>query len=157
MAELQAADIAVLYLGGRQAEVALIARAAKERGYSVPLVAGDGVSSEDFGVIAGSAADGTLFTFAPDRAETPKQRRSSSGSKSKSSSRRVTPCTRMALSKPQAVEMAGSLELPAVISSLRSQQFNTVLGPIGFDNKGDVRGSSWIWYVWTGGGYAPVK
>ncbi len=57
----------------------------------------------------------------------------------------------------QAVEMAGSLELPAVISSLRSHQFNTVLGPIGFDNKGDVRGSSWIWDVWNGGGYAPVK
>ena len=40
----------------------------------------------------------------------------------------------------QAVETAGSLDLQAMIASLHSHQFDTVLGPIGFDDKGDVTG-----------------
>ena len=57
----------------------------------------------------------------------------------------------------QAVEKAGSLELQAVIASLREHQFDTVLGRIDFDEKGDVTTSSWIWYVWKGGKYAPLE
>ena len=38
----------------------------------------------------------------------------------------------------QAAEKAGSLELEAMIASLRQHQFDTVLGPIDFDEKGDV-------------------
>lgn len=159
MAELKAANVAVLYLGGRQAEVALMARAAKEHGYSIQLVAGDGISSEDFGVIAGSAADGTLFTFAPD----PRRNAEAAAVVERFQSENFEPTgytlhTYGAVQVwAQAIEKAGSLELSAVIASLRSHQFDTVLGPIGFDNKGDVTGSSWIWYVWKSGTYAPVK
>ena len=38
----------------------------------------------------------------------------------------------------QAAEKAGSLELEAMIASLRQHQFDTVLGPIDFDEKGDL-------------------
>ena len=38
----------------------------------------------------------------------------------------------------QAAEKAGSLELEAMIASLREHQFDTVLGPIDFDDKGDL-------------------
>ena len=47
----------------------------------------------------------------------------------------------------QAVEQAGSVELNAVLDALRSGTFDTVLGKIGFDEKGDVTGvSSFVWY-----------
>ena len=36
------------------------------------------------------------------------------------------------------MEKAGSLELDAVVKTLRSDEFDTVLGRIGFDEKGDV-------------------
>lgn len=159
VAELQAADIDVLYVGGRQTEAALMARAAKERGYSVQLVAGDGISSEDFGVIAGPAADGTLFTFAPDPRRNPEA--ATVVERFQAENFEPTGYTLHTYGAVQAwaqsVEKAGSLELQAVIASLRSHQFDTVLGPIGFDDKGDVTGSSWIWYVWKSGAYAPVK
>ena len=45
-----------------------MARAARDRGYSVQLVSGDTMSSEEFGLIAGPAAEGTLFTFTADPA-----------------------------------------------------------------------------------------
>ncbi len=57
----------------------------------------------------------------------------------------------------QAVEKAGSLEPRSVIASLRNHQFETVLGPIQFDAKGDLTVQSWIWYVWRGDKYLPLE
>jgi branched-chain amino acid transport system substrate-binding protein len=63
--KMRASGIRVLYYGGYTHEAALIIRAAKEHGYKLQLVAGDGISNEDFGLIAGAASDGTLMTNAP--------------------------------------------------------------------------------------------
>jgi branched-chain amino acid transport system substrate-binding protein len=52
----------------------------------------------------------------------------------------------------QAAEKAGSLELQAMIAVLRNHQFDTVLGPIGFDEKGDVTLQSPVVYVWHADG-----
>jgi branched-chain amino acid transport system substrate-binding protein len=57
----------------------------------------------------------------------------------------------------QAAEKAGSLELQAMIASLRKHQFDTVLGPIDFDDKGDVTVQTSEWYVWRGGKYMPLE
>jgi branched-chain amino acid transport system substrate-binding protein len=57
----------------------------------------------------------------------------------------------------QAVEKAGTLKADAVTESLRIDQFDTVLGTIGFDEKGDVYGyEPFTWYVWQEGDYAPA-
>jgi branched-chain amino acid transport system substrate-binding protein len=39
-----------------------------------------------------------------------------------------------------------------MIASLRSHEFDTVLGPIGFDEKGDVTLQSPVLYVWHADG-----
>jgi branched-chain amino acid transport system substrate-binding protein len=59
----------------------------------------------------------------------------------------------------QAVTAAGSSELNAVTKIMHSRQFDTVLGKIGFDAKGDVTGfEPWQWYVWQADGtYMPLK
>jgi branched-chain amino acid transport system substrate-binding protein len=159
IAELQAADIAVLYLGGLTSEPALMARAARDRGYAVQLVAGDAMSSGEFGVIAGPAADGTLFTFSPD----PRRNAEAAPVVDRFRAKNFEPdgytlFTYGAVQAwAQAIEKAGSLELQAVIAPLRNHQFDTVLGRIDFDDKGDVKVSSWIWYVWRGGKYVPLE
>jgi branched-chain amino acid transport system substrate-binding protein len=57
----------------------------------------------------------------------------------------------------QAVEKAGTVEAKAVAEALRTQEYDTVLGTIGFDEKGDVYGyEPFVWYVWQEGNYAPV-
>jgi branched-chain amino acid transport system substrate-binding protein len=53
----------------------------------------------------------------------------------------------------QAAEKSGSLELQAMIASLRKHQFDTVLGPIDFDEKGDLTVQNLVWYVWRDGEY----
>jgi hypothetical protein len=45
---------------------------------------------------------------------------------------------------------------PGFPASLRQHQFDTVLGPITFDAKGDVPGRKPVWYVWRGGTYTPL-
>jgi branched-chain amino acid transport system substrate-binding protein len=44
-----------------------------------------------------------------------------------------------------------------MITSLRGHQFDTVIGPIDFDEKGDVTTQSVILYIWRGGQYMPLE
>ena len=92
IAALQAADIAVLYVGGYHTEVALMARAARDRGYSVQFVSGDAMATEELGLIAGPAVEGRSLPLSPTRGETPKRRPSLSGSAPRISSRTPTRC-----------------------------------------------------------------
>jgi branched-chain amino acid transport system substrate-binding protein len=159
IAALKAADVAVLYLGGRHHAAALMARAARDRGYSLQLVSGDTMATEEFGLIAGPAAEGTLFTFSTD----PRQNTEAVPVVERFRAQNFEPAGYTLLSYAavqvwaQAVEKAGSLELQAVIASLRKHQFDTVLGRIDFDDKGDLTAQTWIWYVWKGGEYMPLK
>ena len=44
-----------------------------------------------------------------------------------------------------------------VIASLHDHQFETVVGPIDFDEKGDLAVQNLVWYVWRGGTYVPLE
>jgi branched-chain amino acid transport system substrate-binding protein len=157
--ELQKADIVVAFIGGYHTEVALMARAARDRGYPVQLVVGPSLATEEFGLIAGPAAEGTLFTFLAD------PRRNTEAAL-------VVERFRMSGFEPegytlyaygavqvwaQAAEKAGSLELQATIASLQEHQFDTVLGPLAFDEKGDLTVQSPVLFVWRGGTYVPLE
>jgi branched-chain amino acid transport system substrate-binding protein len=159
IAELQAADIAVLYIGGYHAEIALIARAARDRGYLVQLVAGGVLANEEFGLIAGAAADGALFIDDPDRRRNPEA--APVVERFRASDFEPVGDTMYAYAAvqvwAQAAEKAGSLELDAMIAALREHQFDTVLGPIDFDEKGDLTVQNLAWYVWRGGSYVPLE
>jgi branched-chain amino acid transport system substrate-binding protein len=58
----------------------------------------------------------------------------------------------------QAAESAGTTDPSRVAELLRQEQFETVLGRIGFDAKGDVTGHDpFEWFVWTDGRYVPKE
>jgi branched-chain amino acid transport system substrate-binding protein len=159
IAELQAADIDVLFIGGHKAEIALMARAARDRGYPVQLMTGMGLTTEDFGLIAGPAADGTLFIDVADprrraEAEAVVKQFRASGFEPEGHTLYAYGAVQV---WAQAAEKAGSLELPAMIASLRDHQFDTVLGPIDFDDRGDLAVQNPVWYVWRGGTYMPLE
>jgi branched-chain amino acid transport system substrate-binding protein len=156
--KLQAADIAAVFIGGYHTEIALMLRAARDRGYPIQLITGVTLASEDFGLIAGAAAEGALFTDVADP-----RRRAEAGpvvERFRASGFEPEGYTLYAYAAvqawAQAAAKAGSLELPAMIASLRQNQFDTVLGPIDFDDKGDLTVQNPIWYVWRGGTYVPL-
>jgi branched-chain amino acid transport system substrate-binding protein len=45
----------------------------------------------------------------------------------------------------------------AMIATLREHQFDTVLGPIDFDEKGALAVQNPIWWIWRGGTYVPLE
>jgi branched-chain amino acid transport system substrate-binding protein len=155
VAELSAIGADVVYYGGYAPEAGLIIRQARAAGDDVQLVVGDGVSSEDFWLVAGPAGAGTLMTLWPDARKNPV-------------AAEVVAKFRAVNFEPlggtlngyatiqvwaQAVKEAGTLELEPVVQTLRSTQFDTVLGTIGFDQKGDVTGyDTFGWYIWKNGG-----
>lgn len=159
IAALKAAGIAVLYVGGRHKAAALMARAARDQGYALQLVSGDSLTNEEFGLIAGPAAEGTLFTFGAD----PRKNREAASLVERFRAENYDPAGFTLLSYAaveawaQAVGKAGSLEPRAVIASLRDHEFDTVLGRIAFDDKGDLTTQSWEWHVWKGGKYVPLE
>jgi branched-chain amino acid transport system substrate-binding protein len=70
----------------------------------------------------------------------------------------TAPSTARASPRQKAVEKAESFDDEAVVDALRHNKFDTVLGRLGFDDKGDVTGAeSFIWYVWKDGKYGPVE
>jgi branched-chain amino acid transport system substrate-binding protein len=159
IAELQAADVDVLFIGGYHTEIALMARAAGDRGYPVQLVAGLGLTTEDFGLVGGPAADGTLFVDVADPRRNPEaapvvERFRASGFEPDGYTLYAYAAVQ---AWAQAGEQASSLELEAMIAALREHQFDTVLGPIAFDDKGDLTVQNPVWYVWRGGTYVPLE
>ena len=143
MAALQAASIDVLYVGGYHTETALMARAARDRGYPVQFVSGNDMATEEVDLIAGPAAEGTLFTFVADPRRNPEAATVVDRFRAENfEPEGYTLFSYGAVQAwAQAVEKAGSLELEAVIASLRDNQFDTVLGRIDFDDKGDLTAS----------------
>ena len=159
IASLQGAGIDVLYVGGYHTEVALMARAAHDSGYALQFVSGDAMATEELDLIAGPAVEGILFTFVAD----PRGNAEAASVVKRFRAENFEPTGYTLHSYAavqvwaQAVEKAGSLDLKAVTAALRRGVFDTVLGQVDFDDKGDLTTQSWVWYVWRGGKYVPAE
>ena len=149
----------VLDYGGYAPEAGLIIRQARKAGADLQLVVGDGVASGDFWLVAGAAGEGTLLTAGPDprndsAATTIVRRFRDEGYEPEGFTLYAYAAVQ---AWAQAVEEAGTLDTQAVIEALHADEFDTVLGHIGFDDKGDVRGfEPFVWYVWRAGDYVPA-
>ncbi|MBD9375212.1 branched-chain amino acid ABC transporter substrate-binding protein [Rhizobium sp. ARZ01] len=158
IARLEEAGIDVIYVGGYHTEVALMASAARDRDYSVQFVSGDAMATEELALIAGPAAEGLLFTFTPDARRNPE----AAAVVARYRAENYEPYAYTLLTYgaiqvwAQAVAKAGSLDVGGVIDALHKGEFSTVLGPIAFDDKGDLMRQTWAWYVWKNGEYVPV-
>jgi branched-chain amino acid transport system substrate-binding protein len=156
---LKEAGVGVVYVGGYHTEPALMARAASDRSYPLQIVSGDGMATEEFALIAGPAAEGAIFTFSPD----PREYAEAQDAIKRFRADNFEPEGYTLFSYgavqvwAQAVQKAGSLELSKVASMLHSETFDTVLGKITFDKKGDLTVQNWVWYIWKNGKYARLR
>ena len=154
-------QIDVLYAGGYEADIGIIIRQAKKSLPNLRLFSGDGLNSQDFILYAGEAGIGTYFTFGPDPRSNPEAEdvvaaiREEYGFEPEGYTMYGYGAVQ---AWAQAVTRAGSPDPKAVIKVLRTETFDTVLGKIGFDEKGDVTGiSSFVWNVHNKEGYEPVQ
>ncbi|MCA8927958.1 MAG: branched-chain amino acid ABC transporter substrate-binding protein, partial [Alphaproteobacteria bacterium] len=155
VSKLKGAGVDVMYVGGYHTEAGLMIRQARSQGYGVQLVSGDALVTDEFWKITGDAGEGTLMTFSPD----PRKNAVAAPIVAEFRKAGVEPegyvlYTYGAVQAwAQAAEKAGSTDFQAVIKALNGNQFDTVLGKIGFDAKGDVTAPGYVFYKWHDGNY----
>ena len=155
VSKMKSKSIDVFYVGGYHTEAGLMVRQAREQGYNAQLVSGDALVTDEFWKITGKAGEGTLMTFSPDPRKNPV------ASKAVKAFRETgyepegyTLYTYGAIQAwAQAAEKARSTDTTKHIAALRQNKFDTVLGNIGFDKKGDVTAPGYVWYEWKDGTY----
>ncbi len=153
--------IDILYAGGYLTDIGIILRQAKKELPNLRMFSGDSLVNVQFLFVAGEAGEGTYFTFGPDMrlnleaADVVAAIREEDAYEPDG----YTLYSYGAVQAwAQAVKQAGSLKPKAVIDALRKGSFDTVLGKIGFDKKGDVTGiSTFVWYVFGKENYSLAK
>jgi branched-chain amino acid transport system substrate-binding protein len=155
VSKLKSEGVGVLYVGGYHTEAGLMARQMKEQGMDAVLVSGDALVTDEYWAITGDAGEGTLMTFSPD----PRKNPDAAPLVEKFRAKGVEPegyvlYTYAAIQAwAQAATTAGSVEFDAVVKALDEGTFNTVLGPLDFDDKGDVTLPGYVFYEWKDGKY----
>ena len=155
VSKLKQEGIAVLYVGGYHTEAGLMARQMRDQGMQTVLVSGDALVTDEYWSITGPAGEGTLMTFSPD----PRKNEKAAPVVEKFRAKGIEPegyvlYTYAAIQAwAQAVEAAKSTEHDAVVKALDEGTFDTVLGTLEFDDKGDVTLPGYVFYEWKDGQY----
>jgi branched-chain amino acid transport system substrate-binding protein len=160
--QLQELGVEVIYYGGYQDEGGLLRRQSWEAGLRVPMLTGDGITADDYWLIAGpEAAAATLSTNTPDARERPEA--AAIVTTFRAAGQEPLPAALHAYAAiqawAQAVRAAGTTEGHKVAGALRAGTFATVIGKIDFDEKGDLVGPAarFVWYGWRDGTHVPLE
>jgi branched-chain amino acid transport system substrate-binding protein len=120
---------------------------------------GDALLTEDYWRLAGDAAEGTLVTFLldPQRLESARtviSRFDESGDAPEGHTLYAYAAVQAWI---QAAEATGSTDSARIAEWLRAgNRVQTVVGPMSFDAKGDLRDPLFAWFRWSKGRYAEV-
>lgn len=153
--KLKAEGIDVVYVGGYHTEAGLLLRQMRQQGMKTQLISGDALVTQEFWGITGEAGEGTLMTFSPD----PRKNPVAAPVVEKFRAKGIEPEGYVLYTYgtvqawAQAAEKAKSTDTAKVIEALHGNQFDTVLGTIGFDKKGDVTAPGYVFYEWKNGAY----
>ena len=152
--KLKAQRAEVLFWGGLHGEAGVLLRQMREQGLNTLMIGGDGIATAELAAIAGDAVEGTLMTFGPD----PTKRPDAVEVLKKFEAKKINPESYTLYSYAalqiikQAAEKAGTLDTKKVAEAIHSgMTFQTVLGKLSFDKKGDRTDADYVMYVWKKG------
>jgi branched-chain amino acid transport system substrate-binding protein len=154
VSKLKRDAIDLVFVGGYHQEAGLIVRQMRDQGLKTVLMAGDALADKEFASITGAAGEGTLFTFGPD----PRKRPAAAAVVKKFKDKGIDPegytlYTYGAFQIwQQAVAKAGTTDPKKVAETIRTGKWNTVMGEISYDKKGDITAIGWAVYKWDRSG-----
>ncbi|WP_322005125.1 branched-chain amino acid ABC transporter substrate-binding protein [Paraburkholderia tropica] len=159
VSKLKANGVQVLAYGGYYQEVALILRQAAQAGLNITIVGGDTLTNNELVSAAGPEISKVIFTFPPD------PRKSAAAAKVVAALRaqKIEPEGYMLYSYAaiqvfaDAAKRANSTDYAAIVKQLHGGSFNTVVGQVDFDAKGDLKSPGYVVYRWNGNNYDYVK
>ena len=151
VSKMKAANIEVVYIGGYHTEAGLILRQMRDQKLNAQLISGDALVTNEYWSITGPAGEGTLMTFGPDPRTKPTAAEVVKAFKAKNiDPEGYTLYTYAALQIwAAAANKAKTTDARKVAETMHSQAWDTVLGKISFDAKGDLTIIDYVMYRWN--------
>ncbi|MDI6838762.1 MAG: branched-chain amino acid ABC transporter substrate-binding protein [Rhizobiaceae bacterium] len=154
IAKMKEAGVGLVYFGGLHTEAGLIMRQMADQGLKATLMSGDGITSNELASIAGDAVNGTLMTFPPDPRKNPNA--AEAVKKFRDAGFEPEAYTLYSYAALQAIadaaKKAGSNDPEAVAAALKEKgPYTTVIGELGWDEKGDITRPDYVMYTWKKG------
>jgi branched-chain amino acid transport system substrate-binding protein len=149
--KIKTAGADLVYWGGLQTEAGLIVRQMRDQGVQAPMMGADGITSDEFATIGGPGVVGTLMTFPPDPRKRPEAKKVVDAYNAKSINPEAYTLYTYAGFQviKQAAEQAKSLDPKKVAAEIhKGGKFNTVIGELSFDKKGDITRPDYVMYTW---------
>ncbi|MDO5290916.1 MAG: high-affinity branched-chain amino acid ABC transporter substrate-binding protein [Pseudomonadota bacterium] len=151
IAKLKRANAELVYFGGYHGEMGLLLRQARQAGLNAVFMGGDGAGNQEISAIAGDASEGMLVTLPRAFEKDPKNKAlvdRFAAAKKDPSGVYVLPGYAALQVIAQGIQKAGAADPVKVAAALRAGSFDTPIGQIGFDAKGDVKNFQFIVYRW---------
>src|SRR5262245_3831174 len=151
VSKVKASGADLIYWGGLHDTGGLILRQMRDQGIKAPLMGGDGIADDEFAAIAGPGSEGTLMTYGPDPRKRPEAKEAVAKFRAKNFEPQAYTLYSYAAVQiiKQAAEAANSLDPKKVADKMHSgMKFQTVIGDLSYDKKGDVTRLDYVVYVW---------
>jgi branched-chain amino acid transport system substrate-binding protein len=145
----------VVFWAGQPKSFAQVIKEARAKGYQAIMIGPDSLASPDFEATGGGAIEGVLMALAGD----PRRKHEAKAVTQEFTAKGFAPegyalyAYAAVQVIQQAAETARSIDPRAVAQALHSpRSFDTVLGPLRFDGKGDIEKPDYIWYQYKSDG-----
>ncbi len=152
--------IDMIVLGGYHTAAALIIKQSKEQGLQTQMVGFDALQTAEFFQLGGAATNGVLMSFPPKAEDDPKNEALVKKFRdAKYNPEGYTLFSYAAVKVwADAANKAKASDASTVAAALRSQTYDSAVGPLAFDPKGDIKNPVYDIYVWKDGtSYPSVK
>ena len=155
VARLKKENIDFVYYGGYHPEMGQILRQARAAGLKTQFMGPEGVGNASLSNIAGDAAEGMLVTMPKRYDQDPANQGivdALKADKKDPSGPYVWITYAAGQSLATALERTGSDEPLALVKDLKANGANTVIGPLNWDEKGDLKGFDFGVFQWHADG-----
>lgn len=155
VSRLKQEKVDYVYFGGYHPEAGLLLKQMREQGVEAPLIGGDGYNTSELWSIAGTAAEGTLFTNPVDVRNNPDAQAAIKALKDQNIPPETFAIHGYAAVQVLAygIEKAGSASDPeAVAKAIKTgEPIKTTLGDITYGDRGDITSKVFSMYKWQNG------
>ncbi len=149
--KMKSRGVDFVYYGGYHPELGLILRQAREQGFTARFMGPEGVGNKDISTIAGAASEGLMVTLPADFTVLPQNADLVKAFEDKSedpSGPFVMPAYSAVQVIADSIRATGSTNPDKIAKYMRATSFNTPIGTVAFDSKGDLKEFEFVIYDW---------
>ena len=157
--KMKQGKIDIIVLGGYHTAGALIIKQSREQGLGAKMVGFDSLETAEFAQLGGAATDGVLMSFPPKVEDDPKN--AALVKKFRDAKYNPEGYTLFSYAAVKvwadAANKAKSTDSAAVATALRGGKYDSAVGVLEFDQKGDIKNPVYDIYIWKDGKSTPTK